>query len=98
MNVASVWIHLPDGQRESTISPLQKVLITYDVGVDHQAAGATEQVAALPRAVMGNYNSMENCLLRIGQCDWESVSTVRVEEKTIRVLANPSLGTKHLNR
>ena len=72
------------------------MIITYDIGVNHQAATSAEITPTCFGNSMGNNNAMNLHPFWLRKWDWKRLDARTIEKETVGVLFNPTFGTINL--
>jgi hypothetical protein len=74
----------------------KKVIITYEIGVNHQAATSAESTPTCFRNSMGNNNTVNLHPFWLGKWHWKRLDARTIEKETVGVFFNPTFGTINL--
>jgi hypothetical protein len=109
VNETLVWVNLTDGERASTrreceaaiheddvVLIEQKMIITYDTGVNHQAAAAAESVSTRFGDAMGNNNTMYLHSFWLGKRNRKRLDARTIQKEPVGVFFDPPFSTKDL--
>jgi len=84
--------------QDDMILTAEKMVITYEIGVNHQAASSAESPPACFGNSMGNDNSMNLHPVWLRKWDWKRLDARRIEKESVGVLSNPTFSAINLIR
>jgi len=109
VNETPFWVNLTDAEgtsrrreckatvhQDDTILTEEKMIITYEIGVNHQAATSAESTPTCFGNSMGNNNTMNLHPVWLRKWDWKRLDARTIEKETVGVLFNPTFGTINL--